>query len=193
MSGLLASDQLWWYTARSSGIVAWAMLTASVLWGLALSTRVLRGRPRPAWLLDLHRFLGAAAVVFTGVHLLSLVLDSFVSFGPSELLVPFASHYRPAAVAWGVAGFYLLLAIEVTSLLRRRLPRRVWRATHYLSFPLFVMATAHAVTAGTDAGAAVLRAGLLVATSVFALLVAVRVNQAEHKGDRRPRLREAVR
>ena len=36
----MAADQLWWYTARSAGIVAWALLTASVLLGLALSTKV---------------------------------------------------------------------------------------------------------------------------------------------------------
>ena len=27
------TDQLWWYTARSGGFVAWGLLAASVLWG----------------------------------------------------------------------------------------------------------------------------------------------------------------
>ena len=52
-----------WYIARSSGIVAWLLLAGSVLWGLALSTKVLRGKPRPNWILDLHRFLGGIALV----------------------------------------------------------------------------------------------------------------------------------
>ena len=51
------------------------------------------------------------------------------------------SRYRPGAVAWGVVGFYLLVAIEITSFARHRLPRRLWRATHYLSFPLFPAST----------------------------------------------------
>ncbi len=102
------TSQLWWYTARAGGLVAWALLSASVLWGLSLSTRALGKRPRPNWLLDLHRFLGGAAVVFTGIHVLSLMLDSYVHFGLVEVLVPFASQLAPGAVAWGIAGLYLL-------------------------------------------------------------------------------------
>ena len=31
-----------WYIARSSGIVAWALVTASVIWGLAFSGKLTR-------------------------------------------------------------------------------------------------------------------------------------------------------
>jgi predicted ferric reductase len=176
---ILANNQLWWYTARSSGVVAWIMLTASVLAGLALSTRAFGRRPRPNWLLDLHRFLGGAAVVFTGTHLLSLFLDSFVTFGPAELFIPFASSYRPSAVAWGVVSVYLLVAVEVTSLLRKRLSKRAWRATHFLSFPLFVLASVHAITAGTDSDTPMLRAAVFGGAAAVAALSAVRVMQIE--------------
>jgi predicted ferric reductase len=174
--------QLWWYTARAGGIVAWALLSLSVLWGLALSTRALGSRPRPNWLLDLHRFLGGAAVVFTGVHVVSLVLDSYITFGVEEILVPFTSSYRPAAVAWGVVALYLLAAIEITSLLRRRLSTRAWRAVHFLSFPLFVLATVHGITAGTDDANVLLRTAMISTTLAVALLTVIRVAQA----DRRP-------
>ena len=56
------NPQLAWYVARAAGIVAWALVSGAVVWGLLLSTRVLRGRPTPRWLLDLHRFLGGLAV-----------------------------------------------------------------------------------------------------------------------------------
>ena len=49
------NPQFWWHLARSSGIVAWALLTASMIWGLLFTTRLLKGRPTPKWLLDLHR------------------------------------------------------------------------------------------------------------------------------------------
>ena len=143
-------NQLWWYVARSGGLLSWALLTAAVLWGLALSSRIFGKRPRPAWLLDLHRHLGGLALVFLGVHMLGILLDGYVHFGLSQLLVPLAGTWHPGAVAWGIVGLYLLLAVELTSLLRRHLPLRVWRRTHYLSFPLFVVATIHAMTAGTD-------------------------------------------
>src|SRR6476620_11760618 len=94
------SEQIWWYTARAGGIVGWALLAASVLWGLAISTKATKGRVRPNWMLDLHRFLGGLGVIFVGVHVVGLVADSYAHFGLAELLVPFASTYRPAAVAW---------------------------------------------------------------------------------------------
>ena len=58
----LVTEQLWWHIARASGIAALALTAAAVIWGLLLSTRVLRGRPTPAWLLSMHRWLGALTV-----------------------------------------------------------------------------------------------------------------------------------
>ena len=102
------NSKLLWYAARSSGLVAWVLLAAAVVWGLAISTKALGARPRPAWLLDLHRFLGAAAVVFSGIHVASIVLETYVHFGLVEVLVPFTGTWHPVAVAWGIAGVYLL-------------------------------------------------------------------------------------
>jgi predicted ferric reductase len=144
------NPHVWWYLARAGGLVSYALLAASTIWGLAVSTRLLGRWPAPGWTLDLHRFLGGLAVAFTGVHLLGLVLDSYVRFEAADLLVPFASSWRPAAVAWGVIGLYLLLAVELTSLARRRLPHRLWRRVHLGAFALLVVATAHLVTAGSD-------------------------------------------
>ena len=172
------SEHLWWYVARSGGIVAWALLAASVLWGLALSTKALGKRPHPSWLLDLHRFLGGLALVFTGVHVGALVLDSYLSFGLMQLLVPFTSSYRPGAVAWGVVGLYLLLAVEVTSLLRRRIPKHIWRRVHLASFGLFAMTTLHGLQAGTDGGSPLLRWAMFGATASVVALTALRVAQA---------------
>jgi DMSO/TMAO reductase YedYZ heme-binding membrane subunit len=168
-------SQLWWYTARSGGIVAWALLTASVVWGLVLSTKPFGKRPRPSWVLDLHRFLGGAAVVFTAIHIVSILLDSFVNLGLVDILVPLASGWHPVAVAWGIVALYLLIAVEVTSLVRKRLSKRAWRATHYASFPLFVLATTHALSAGTDRAAFLLRYGAVLSIVSVVLLTAVRV------------------
>lgn len=165
---------LLWYTARASGLVAWALVSASVLWGLALSTRALGKRPRPAWLLDLHRYLGGLAVVFTGVHIAAIVSDSYVHFGVIEVLVPFASTWKPSAVALGIVSLYLLLAIELTSLLRKHLPRKAWRRVHFASFPLFVFTTLHLLTAGTDLGNRTLQAAVLTVIAAVGGLSALR-------------------
>lgn len=145
------NPQVWWYVARAGGLVAYALVAATVAGGLLLSARTLGRRPPPEWVLDLHRFMGGLSLVFTGVHLVGLLLDDYVEFGPVELLVPFASSWRPAAVAAGSVALYLLLAVQLTSLARDRLPRTLWRRAHLASFPLFVLATVHTLAAGTDA------------------------------------------
>ena len=172
------SGHLWWYVARSGGIVAWVLLAASVLWGLALSTKAFGKRPHPSWLLDLHRFLGGLALVFTGIHVGALVLDSYVSFGLVQLLVPFTSSYRPRRGGVGVVGLYLLLAVEVTSLLRPRIPKHIWRRVHLASFGLFAVSTLHGLQAGTDGGSPLLRWAMLGATGAVVTLTALRIAQA---------------
>ena len=145
------SGGLTWYLARSLGIVAYALLTASMLWGLWLSTRT-PARQGRAWLLDVHKALGGLGVLFVLGHLAALVADSYIDFGVVDLLVPLASGWQPRAVAWGVLALYLLAAVEVTSLLRRTLTRRSWRKVHLAAFAAYLTATAHFLTVGTDAG-----------------------------------------
>ena len=169
------NQHVWWYVARASGIVAWALVTASVGFGLWVSLRLTRTRPRPAWVLDVHRFLGALSVVFVGVHLAGLAFDSYVRFGPSDLFVPFATSWKPGPVALGIVGMYLLVAIEVTSLAMRRLPRRAWHAVHLTSFGLFVLATVHMFTAGTERANPALQWAALMAGGVVGFLTIVRI------------------
>ena len=109
------ADQLWWHVARSGGIVALVLTGLAVIWGLLLSSKLLQGDPSPKWLLSLHRYLGSLSVIFTGVHIAGLVADSYLHFGWAEVLVPFASSWRPGAVALGVVAMYLLVAVQLTS------------------------------------------------------------------------------
>lgn len=166
--------KLWWYTTRASGLVAWTLLAAGVLLGLLLSTRATR-RPRAAWVVDLHRFLGGAGAVFVAIHVGSILLDRYVNFTWSQVLVPLTASWHPVAVAWGIVAMYLLVAVEVTSLLRAYLPATVWRKTHFLSFPLFVSATTHLLSAGTDRHSTAVRGLVVVVTALIAGLTAARV------------------
>jgi predicted ferric reductase len=169
------SEQIWWYTARSSGIVALVLVTMSVVWGLLFSTRLLQGRPSPKWLLSLHRHLGGLSVTFTVVHIVGLVADSYVEFGPAEILVPLASEWNPQAVALGVVAMYLLAAVEITSLLQKRLPRRLWRWIHLSSYGLFWLSIVHGLTAGTDAGTTAYVIGSRTAVLLVVFLTVYRV------------------
>lgn len=167
------NPQVMWFVSRSAGIVAWALVTLSVCWGLFISTKAVAKASTPAWLLDFHRYLGGLSVFFTGVHLAGLVGDNYVYFGWAELFVPMASEWQPGAVAFGVIGFYLLIAVEVTSLAMKRLPRRVWRSIHRSSFLLYFVATYHAIAAGTDSGNLWFRMAALASVNIVAFLTVV--------------------
>jgi DMSO/TMAO reductase YedYZ heme-binding membrane subunit len=144
------NPQFWWYVARATGVMAWGLSTAAVLWGLFLHTRALGRKPAAPWLLDLHRHLGGLTVLFVLAHMGALVADSFVHFGWAELLVPMASSWQPGAVALGIVAFYGLLAVELTSLAKKRISKKVWVRVHLSAYLTFVLATAHGVWAGTD-------------------------------------------
>jgi predicted ferric reductase len=169
------NEKTWWYLSRSSGIVALVLLVLSVVWGILLATRALRPMDRPAWLLDLHKWLGGTALVMTGLHLLGLYFDGYIDFGFTELLVPGTSEYRPLAVAIGVVSTYVMIAVQATSYLRRWMSPRAWRMTHMLSYGLVWGAAIHAGLAGTDTVNRAYQALALLLTMVAVAAMIVRI------------------
>jgi DMSO/TMAO reductase YedYZ heme-binding membrane subunit len=146
------SGEMSWYVARAGGFLAWALSAFSILWGLLITSRALGKRITGPRLLDLHRFIGGLSVVFVCVHVLGLRLHRFedIHFGFKDILVPMASSWHPGAVAYGIVAFYLLIAVELTSLLRRRIPASIWRRVHYSGFVVFLLGSIHALKVGTD-------------------------------------------
>ena len=140
-----------WYFARSAGIVAYLLLSGSVIVGLLMSGRASLSWPRFA-VEELHRFLAIVTGVFIVLHGGSLLLDRVVPISFAQVVVPFTSSYRPLAVGLGVTAAELMAAVGVTNLLRGRLPRRVWRRVHYLTLAVWGLASLHGVLAGSDRG-----------------------------------------
>jgi len=149
VAGVDVVEQIWWFTSRAAGIVAWVLLSISVIIGMSISTRDARRLPT-GWPLDLHRFMSMLSLTFLGIHLAALVPDNFIHFGLAELFVPMLSEWQPGSVAWGIVAFWLVVTVEVTSLIRSRLPYRLWRSIHMLSFGVWVTSTVHLFLAGTD-------------------------------------------
>lgn len=168
------TPQVWWYVARSSGVVTLLVGAAAVGWGLALSAGLVKRRGVPAWLLDLHRHLGALAAAFLAVHLLALWADGYVHFAWRELFVPMASTWRPGGVTWGLIAMYSLAVVDLTSWAMRRLPRRLWRRVHLLSGVVVVTGTVHALTAGTDHANAFVQWLVFAAAVTLAFLILFR-------------------
>jgi predicted ferric reductase len=176
---VFGATKVWWYVSRATGVVAWALLALAVLWGLALSTRAL-GRKSPApWLLDVHRFLGGLAVIFTIVHFVTLSFDPWMTseygYSITQAFIPFASEWKPVPMAWGIVAFYLLLAVEFTSLIKNRLPQKFWRGVHLSSYALYAMATIHLLMAGSDSQNPLLRWSVLATVGAVVFFTVYRI------------------
>jgi hypothetical protein len=178
-----------WLLIRGSGLVAFALLAASSVWGLLLSGNVLGRTVGAKALTWIHEALAIGAVLATGLHLAFLVGDNYFHYGLRELLLPGASTYRPLAVAWGVVAFYALFVVTASFYVRPLIGHNLWRAIHFLSFGTFLAAAAHGITAGADTtNPAVLALYATTITSVV-LLVGLRVASeapSEAPAPRRP-------
>lgn len=150
--------QIWWYVSRVSALTAWGLMSFSVVWGVLLASRVFRGLDNPAWLKDLHKYLSTLTVILASVHTTSLMLDPYVKFDALDLLVPGVATYEGAtdlinfALAVGVVAMWIMFVVYLTSLVMDKLPRKLWKAIHYLSYVIFFAIGIHAAFAGTDVG-----------------------------------------
>ncbi len=168
-------DHAIWFGARALGLVAFGLATASVVLGIATSTRAgdkVAGRGSIA---DVHRVVALLTVIALAGHILLLVLNRYMAFGPVEILVPFASSYRPIWTAAGVVAAYLLLAVFGSFYIRGLLGYRTWRALHYATFGVFVAASLHGILSGTDSGTTWARLFYAGAMSNVALAVIYRL------------------
>jgi hypothetical protein len=71
---------VWWYASRASGVIAWALPGSSVIGGLLVATQCAKGAVRTSTQ-GLHEFIGALAVVFTSVHLASVLAADQLHIG----------------------------------------------------------------------------------------------------------------
>jgi DMSO/TMAO reductase YedYZ heme-binding membrane subunit len=148
MSGI--SDKTPWHLSRSAGTVAYLLLLGSTVWGLLLSSKIVKEAVPAALSLTMHNVLSWMALAFTGLHALVLMFDSYYTYRLADLTIPFIGPYRPGWVGLGIIGFYLMLLVTLSFHFRRQLGQKRWRALHYVSFVVFILATVHGITAGTD-------------------------------------------
>jgi len=147
-----------WQASRAAGFAAYAALALETVLGLFLSTDLAERWIARARTIELHRWLSATAIALTAAHALVLLGDRFIRFDALDVLVPFLAPYRPAAVGVGSLAACAAIVVHASFALRSRIGQRAWRALHYLSFAAFFGATAHGLTAGTDAGLPWIRA-----------------------------------
>jgi sulfoxide reductase heme-binding subunit YedZ len=138
-----------WLIARAAGLVAFGLLTLSVWLGLAMSTRLL-GPKRQKSLLGLHRTLAWTGLSMIALHIGAVLFDPVLHFSLAAALVPFAAPWKTGAIAAGVVGGWLSLALASSFRLRKWIGQKGWRRLHYASFGAFALSLGHALLVGTD-------------------------------------------
>jgi sulfoxide reductase heme-binding subunit YedZ len=168
----------YWYLTRGTGAVALLLLTASVVLGVLGSLRFSSAR-WPRFAVDtLHRDISLLVIVVLVVHIVTSVLDSFAPIAWTDAVIPFASSYRPLWLGFGALSFDLLLALVVTSLVRRRLGYQRWRAIHWLAYASWPVAVLHGLGTGSDTKLWWMLALTAVCVAAVVAAVAVRIARA---------------
>jgi methionine sulfoxide reductase heme-binding subunit len=190
--GATATLPWMWLVSRGSGLVLLVLFTAVFVMGI--STRLgsgSRSMHRFA-IAELHRALALFAVVLLLLHVVSAILDPYVAIGWWATVLPFAAHYRPLALGLGALAVDLGAAVLLTSLARRRVGHRLWRAVHWLAYLSWPLAFVHSLSAGGDMKTWWVAA--LVWGSAIAVIVAIATRVfAATRGKRTPRVDACLR
>jgi methionine sulfoxide reductase heme-binding subunit len=175
------SPSAYWYLARGTGAVALVLLTASVVLGIVGSVRFTAPR-WPRFAIDtVHRDVSLLVLVVLAIHIVTSVLDGFAPIRLFDGIIPFVTPYRPLWMGLGTLSFDLLLAIAITSLVRRRLGYRAWRTIHWLAYASWPVAVLHGLGTGSDVKQWWMLG--LTAACIMAVLVAVWTRIAHVSGD----------
>jgi predicted ferric reductase len=167
--------QVPWFISRASGVAAFLGLSASVMFGLLMSTRAADGLLSRPLSYEMHKFLSVFTVALIGLHGGALLFDGFLHFTPLSVLVPFTSPHRPLWVGLGVIGGWASALVTASFWMRRRIGRKNWRRFHYVSFLAYVLALVHGATSGTDRAVVPIAIMYATSASLVTLLLAYRI------------------
>jgi hypothetical protein len=163
------SSKALWYLTRGTGFVALILLTASVVLGIAEVTRWTSRRFPRFVTAALHKNISLLVLVFLAMHIITAIVDSFAPIGWLDVVIPFRSPYRPLWLGLGAVAVDLLLALTITSLLRKRIGYRSWRAVHWAAYACWPVAFLHGLGTGSDTS---VRWSLLLSLACLAAVVA---------------------
>lgn len=174
-TAILTAGSSLWYLSRGSGVVTLLLLTLSLALGILTSMRW-SAESTPRFVTgDLHRNVSLLSLVFLAIHVASVVIDGFAPIGWLAAFIPFASPYRPIWLGLGAVVTDLLLAVAISSGLRRRISYRTWHLIHLSAYLCWPIAAAHALGSGTDAAKPWLLAVLVASGATLLFLLAWRV------------------
>ena len=181
------------------GLCAVGAVVANLFIGVLLS---LRYSPVRFWprqhinIFALHRWTAYLAITLVLTHPTVLLFLRAPRFRLMDVLWPVHSYLQPTLNTIGAIALYLLALVLITSLLRTRIGRPLWRRLHYLVFPAAVLLFVHSIYTDPnlkDGHPDLLDGGkvfLEIAAVLTAAVVSVRV-RLHGRGLRPKRIRES--
>jgi sulfoxide reductase heme-binding subunit YedZ len=161
-------EHFFWISSRAAGIAALLAASAAVSLGLLMSTRALKHKDLRAW----HEALSIATLASLGVHAVALLGDGYLKPSLLDVAVPGLIAHETFWTALGIVGGWLFVILGLSYYVRGRIGPRRWRTLHRFTALAWVLGVAHALGAGTDAGAPwFLLAAAMVVLPAAALLV----------------------
>lgn len=140
-----------WTMIRLSGLTGHFFLTLSVLAGLLGSFPSLK--KQKARLHNIHLYSGWAGLLAIVLHATLIIVDTYAPLSLLEILIPGTASYEPLWNAFGTISLYLFGFVLVTSdFLKETLGKTLWKLTHWLVLPAWLLMTLHGIFIGTDTG-----------------------------------------
>ena len=146
----MTADQFYWLLARVAGLSSYAALAIALLTGIAMRTAVLDWLGSNRAMRSLHEYTTVLWLPLGALHVLSLLLDSTARIGVVDVVLPFHSSYGTLAIGLGALSVDVLVAVTITSYLKRRMRKDVWLWIHRLAYVAFALIFLHSVLSGTD-------------------------------------------
>ena len=177
-----------WYLARAAAAMALVCFTLTTVLGALAPT--VRGAGMRFGLGYVHRAAALTGLVLIAAHITAVISDSYVDIGPSVVLWPLGSGYRPFAVLVGGLALYAFVFVALVGAARGRLATsaafsRRWRLLHAIAYAGWALSVVHGLLAGTDRGSGWMLGLDLACLAAVAFAVTIRL-QADVDHRQRP-------
>lgn len=181
------ATQGWWIVSRSSGLVAFVLVTISVFLGLTMAGRPVREPGFTRSLKALHEQTAIAALVAIGIHGLAILADPWLKPGVAGVTVPFALGSHRFWVGLGIIAAYLAFLLGASFYFRRQIGPRRWRQAHRATLAVYVLGLLHALGTGSDTGSPLFLLWAVGSGVPIAVLFIYRLGATRRSDERRRR------
>ncbi|MER5933592.1 hypothetical protein [Streptomyces sp. NPDC002054] len=183
-----ALTRMWDFLDFGAGVLSLVSLTATVLWGLVATDRLVLGTGHRLLAQGVHRGLAAAGLGFLALHVWVKVAENHT--GAASVVVPFADRDRPLLIGLGTLAGYLFVLVAVSGAARSafattRTRSQWWRALHMGAYPAWCASLVHGLKSGRPADGWVTACYALGLLAV-AVLLALRLRSRLRAGAARP-------